>query len=176
MNANRHRFVSIPSLALLAILVCAKPFAGILRAQSSPAAGTRAPLHAFTGSTAKSESASASGARWPDPQRITNPTADIKCAIVQWTVEPPRPALIVVCPPEEVFAPLRIYFKLSWKRDGDLPRNFQALMAQSKTQTKMHWTSQGDYHVLLQADQKNGRVSRPEWVHFTDLEGIYLKY
>jgi hypothetical protein len=100
----------------------------------------------------------------------------MKCAIVQWTQEPPRPALVVVCPPEEVFAPLRIYFKLSWKRDEDLPRNFQALMGPAKTQTKMHWNSQGDYQVLLQPKQKDGRASHREWVNFTDLAGVYLKY
>jgi hypothetical protein len=111
VNAYRRRFVSIPSLTLLAIIFCANPFPAILQAQSSPAAATQSPLHAFTGSTAKSESASASGARWPDPHGITDPTTDIKCAIVQWTAEPPRPALIVVCPPEDVFAPLRIYFQ-----------------------------------------------------------------
>ena len=163
------------SLSLLIAVLCPKPFAAILWAQSPPS-GSPAPLHAFPDNSAKSESALGSKAPWPGALGTNDPTSDMKCSIVQWTVEPPRPALVLVCPPEEVFAPLRVYFKLSWKRDEDLPRNLQALLAQSKAQTKMHWNSQGDYHVLLQAENKNGHASRPEWVHFTDLAAIYLKY
>lgn len=99
---------------------------------------------------------------------------DIKCSVVQWTAELPRPAIVLACPPEEVFAPLRLFFKLSWRKDTDVPVNVQALLVHPKIETKMHWTHRGDYQVLLQAERKNGRSER-EWVHFNDLIAVYIK-
>jgi hypothetical protein len=174
MNAYRKLVLSTLFFAALAIVLCSKPFAIALQAQS-PQAAAPAPLHAFPDGGAQPVGAPSSGLRWPDPRAVAHRSPDIQCAFVQWTAEPPRPALVVVCPPEEVFAPLRLYFKLSWKRDADVPANFQALLTQPKTQTKMHWTPQGDYHVLLQAERKNGRSAHLEWVHFTDLVGVYIK-
>src|SRR5580693_1190891 len=34
--------------------------------------------------------------------------SDIKCAIVEWDGSSPKPVLTVVCPPPEIFTPLRV--------------------------------------------------------------------
>jgi hypothetical protein len=39
---------------------------------------------------------------------------DIACSVVEWKDEPPKPALSVVCPAQDVFAPIHVYRKLSW--------------------------------------------------------------
>jgi hypothetical protein len=165
MNAHRNRLPSHLFLATFAIILCAEPFAGAPQAQSAPGA-VPAPLRAFPHDDTQPEGPASNKAR----------TADLKCAVVGWNDGPPRPSLIVVCPPEEVFAPLRLYFKLSWKRDEDVPRDFQTFLAQRNTQTKIYWTQQGDYHVLLKAEHKDGRSGRPEWVNFNNLDGVYIKY
>ena len=82
----------------------------------------------------------------------------------------------MVCPPDEVFAPLRLYLKLSWKRDEDVPRDSQMFVAQPNTQTRINWTPQGDYRVLLKTERKSGGSGRPAWVDFNDLTGVYIKY
>ncbi len=95
---------------------------------------------------------------------------------MDWSAGPPRPTLVVACPPDEVFAPLRLYFRLTWRRDEEVPGDFQTLIALPKTQTKITWTPQGDYHVPLKAERKNGRSPHSQWVNFTDLAAVYIEY
>jgi hypothetical protein len=171
MKANRNRVRSYSSFfAALTIIVCVKPFAGALQAQSAPAA-----LQASPSGEARAERSTSSGEHWLDHRPAVEPSADMKCAIVEWAAGSPKPSLVVVCPPEEVFAPLRLYFKLSWKRDADVPGNFQ-IIAEPKTMIKLHWTSQGDYQVLLPTERKKERNRHREWVSFNDLVGVFIKY
>jgi hypothetical protein len=179
MEAHRNRLSShLLSAAFTVVLsLCAKPFAGAQQTQSAPTAGA-APLRAFSRNEPQPEEAAGSKAPWPAPVgRVSGErTPDLKCAVVEWNDGPPKPSLIVVCPPEEVFAPLRLYLKLSWKRDEDVPRDFQAVIAQPNTPTKINWTPRGDYRVLLKTERKNGGSRRPEWVDFNDLAGVYIRY
>jgi hypothetical protein len=179
MKGHRNRLSSHLFSAAFAIVISlfAKPFAGAQQTQSAPTANP-APLRAFSPNELQSEEAASNKARWPAPvARVsTERTPDLKCAVVEWNDGPPKPSLIVVCPPEEVFAPLRLYLKLSWKRDEDVPRDFQAVIAQPNTQTKINWTPRGDYRALLKTERKNGGSGRPEWVDFNDLAGVYIKY
>jgi hypothetical protein len=174
MNAYRNLVLSTLFFAAPAIVLCAKPFAIALQAQS-PQAAAPAPSHAFPDNSTQPTGSASPPASWPDPSIVDiRRSRDLKCSVVQWTSEPPRPALVVVCPPEEVFAPLRLFFKLSWRQDADVPGNFQALLAQPKIETKMHWTDRGDYHILLQVEGKHGRSDR-KWIHFNDLIGVYIR-
>src|SRR3989442_3963268 len=38
---------------------------------------------------------------------------DIQCSVADWKNTAPKPVLTLLCPPQEVFAPLRVYLKLS---------------------------------------------------------------
>jgi hypothetical protein len=105
---------------------------------------------------------------------LVDPSPDVKCAIVEWMATSPKPSLVVVCPPDEVFAPLRPYFKLSWRREADVPSDFQ-IIATPKAMIKMHWNMQGDYQVLLRTEHKNERNARAEWVKFNNLVAVYIK-
>jgi hypothetical protein len=177
MNEHRRRLSSHLFFAALAIFLGAQPFAGALQAQaqSGPSAAP-APLRAFPPNDTQPEEPG--DKRWPAPvARVSaERTPDLKCSVVERNDGPAKPSLIVVCPPEEVFAPLRLYLKLSWKHDEDIPRDFQTFIAQPNTQTKINWTPGGDYRVLLKAEGKDGRSGRPEWVKFNDLAGVYIKY
>ena len=173
MNAYRNRVLSNLFFAVLAIVLCARPFAIALQAQSTRD-GSPVPFHAFPDNPTQPAGSASPEASWPAPGTVDRRSRDIKCSVVQWTSELPRPAIVVVCPPEEVFAPLRLFFKLSWRQDADVPANLQALLAQPKIETKMHWTDHGDYHVLLQAEGKNGRSDR-KWVLFNNLIGVYIR-
>jgi hypothetical protein len=177
MNAHRHRLLSHLLFAAFTIFLCAKLFAGALQAQSSSSA-VPPPLRALPHDDTQPEGPASTRARWsgPDARAVADRTPDLKCSVVDWSAGPSKPSLVVVCPPEEVFAPLRLYLKLSWKHDEDVPHDFQTFVAQPNSETKINWTPQGDYHVLLKTERKNGRRGRPEWINFNDLAGVYIKY
>jgi hypothetical protein len=167
------------ALALLTIVLYFGPFAGALRAQS--AAGT-APTVLRAMPEGESRAARTEGpgpgsiteGRWMEHRTLVDPSPDVKCAIVDWITASPKPSLVIVCPPEEVFAPLRLYFKLSWMRDVDVPSDFQ-IIAAPKALIKMHWTMRGDYQVLLQTERKNEHGPHTEWVNFNNLVGVFIK-
>jgi hypothetical protein len=123
---------------------------------------------------ARAESGSNPEEQWMNHRALVDPSPDMKCAVVEWIAPPPKPSLVVVRPPDEVFAPLRLYFKLSWKRDADVPGDLQ-IIATPKAMTKKHWNMQGDYQVLLRAERKNEHGARPAWVKFNDLVGVNIK-
>ncbi len=182
MKAHRNRVLSYFFLAALRIVLLVTvfcvglyvgPFAGALQAQSAQGTADTM-LHALPDGDVRAESGANSGGHWLDHRGLVNPSPDVKCAIVEWISAPPKPSLVVVCPPDEVFAPLRLYFKLSWKRDADVPGNFQ-IVAEPKTMIKMHWNAQGDYQLLLRTERKNERNPRTEWVKFNDLVAVYIK-
>jgi len=177
MKTHRNRVWSYLLFAarrivLLVIVLSVGPFAGALQAQSAAGAASTV-LHALPDGDARADSGASEG-HWLDHRALRNPSPDVKCAIVEWITASPKPSLVVVCPPDEVFAPLRLYFKLSWKRDADVPANFQ-IVAEPKTMIKMHWNLQGDYQVLLRTERKNDRSPHPEWVKFNDLQALYIR-
>lgn len=98
---------------------------------------------------------------------------EVKCAVVAWNVAPPKPVLTLVCPPEEVFAPLRVYFKLSWAASGDIPSNYLNILAAPKALTKLHWT-RTELHVWLPIKGEGGGKVETKWVIFTEVVGFYL--
>jgi hypothetical protein len=177
MNAYPNRVLSNLLVALLALVFCAKPLATAAKAQSSPV-GAPNPFHALPGNDGEPDSASNPETRGRDAHADSHVAySDMKCSVVDWSVTPPKPpALVLVCPPEEVFAPLRVYFKLSWRRTADVPDNYQSIVAQSKALAKFHWTSQSEFHVLLKKERKKDGAAEPEWVNFNNLIGVYFKY
>ena len=99
--------------------------------------------------------------------------SEVKCSVVEWNVTMPRPVLTLVCPPEEVFAPLRVYFKLSWAMPKDIPSNYLNILAPPRAQTKLHWT-RAELHVLLPIKGEGGGKAETKWVIFTEVVGFYL--
>ncbi len=179
MKSHRNRALSYLFFAALAvvrlvIVLCIGSFAGALLAQSAPGAASTV-LRALPDGDARPETAGpSSDGHWLDHRGLVDPSPDVKCAIVEWIAASSKPSLVVVCPPDEVFAPLRLYFKLSWKRDADVPANFQ-IIAEPKTMIKMHWNAQGDYQVLLRTERKSEHNPHPEWVKFNNLIAVYIK-
>ncbi len=98
---------------------------------------------------------------------------EVKCAVVAWNVAPPKPVLTLVCPPEEVFAPLRVYFKLSWAASGEIPSNYLNILAVPKALAKLHWT-RTELHVWLPIKGEGGGKIETKWVIFTEVVGFYL--
>lgn len=98
---------------------------------------------------------------------------DVKCAVVEWNITSPKPTMRLVCPPEEVFAPLRVYFDLSWAKREDVPTYYLSISAPPKTQTKMHWNS-SEVHVWLKVYNESRGEAEEKWVSFSEVVGFWL--
>jgi hypothetical protein len=174
MNTYRNHVLCVVFFAVLAIASCAKSFVIAVHAQSHHA-DVPAPLRFFPEKDARLEAA-ANAAPGTETGGVSASSSDMKCAVVEWNAAPPKPSLILVCPPDEVFAPLRVYFKLCWKRTEDIPDDFQHLIVPPKSLAKFYWTSAYQYRVQLKTERKKGGSPRTEWVNFTDLSAVYFKY
>jgi hypothetical protein len=61
---------------------------------------------------------------------------DVSCSVAEWNGAPAKPTLTVICPPEEIFAPLHVYLKVSWLRAEDVPADTRGIRAPARTPTK----------------------------------------
>jgi len=107
------------------------------------------------------------------PATVPN-NADIKCAIVEWNPDASTPKLTLLCPPLEVFAPLRVYLTLSWEKPEQVPRDYRKIIASPKTPTKMRSTRKGVF-VWLKVQRNHEGEPPVRWVSFNYLVGIGLQ-
>ncbi|MCI0624451.1 MAG: hypothetical protein L0387_22865 [Acidobacteria bacterium] len=108
---------------------------------------------------------------------IPEPTkpADTRCSVVDWRLSSTTPALTVVCPPKEVFAPLRVYLRLSWAKEEDVPSDYLSIVALPGTQTKMRVSKpREEVLVWLKVYEKGGGRALAQWVSFNRLVDVGL--
>jgi hypothetical protein len=109
-----------------------------------------------------------------DPLTITPRNyPEVVCTVVDWNPQAAKPALGLLCPPQEVFAPLRVYIKLSWLKPEDIPHNPFGIQATPKTQTKLR-TSKNAAQVWLKVYEPNSREIKPGWVSFNGVMDVAL--
>ena len=61
---------------------------------------------------------------------------DIDCVVAEWRPTTARPVLTLMCPPNNVFSPLRVLIKLSWMKPEDFPVDPEHILAPPGTPTK----------------------------------------
>jgi hypothetical protein len=98
---------------------------------------------------------------------------DINCSILDWKDDPPKPALAVLCPPQDTFAPVYLYLKLSWLKSEDVPSSVRSITAPAKTVIKIR-TSKSVAWVWLGVKEKSDAPPRWTWVAFNALADIAL--
>jgi len=98
----------------------------------------------------------------------------IKCAVVAWNPAELQPALTLVCPPSQVFAPLRVYMKVSWKATEDVPEECRRIVAEPKSQTRLE-TIKNRLRVWLPIADKKGNGQSSRWVEFNFLQALLLE-
>jgi len=98
---------------------------------------------------------------------------DLGCSVVEWTVQPVKPTLTVLCPPEQVLAPLHVYLKVSWLKPEDVPAYARTIQAPSKTPTKLR-TDRTAVWILLEVQEKQDAPLRRKWVAFTGVVDVAL--
>lgn len=97
---------------------------------------------------------------------------DLACTIMEWDTSAAVPALKLLCPPDEVFAPLRVYLKLSWQRESELPPEHRHIVARAGTRTLLR-TGKDAAMVRLEVVSENGAPKR-QWISFTGVVDVAL--
>ena len=98
---------------------------------------------------------------------------DVSCSIVEWKDDQPKPTLAVVCPPQETFAPLHVYLKLSWLKPEDVPLCVRRISAPAKTLIKIR-TDRSTAWVWLAVREKPDAAPRQTWVGFNAVVDLAL--
>lgn len=98
---------------------------------------------------------------------------DINCSILDWKGDSPQPTLAVLCPPQDTFAPVYLYLKLSWLKNEDVPSTVRSITAPAKTLTKIRTTKSAAW-VWLGIKEKLDASPRRTWVAFNAVADIAL--
>ena len=97
---------------------------------------------------------------------------DISCSIVEWK-DSPLPTLAVICPPEEMLAPLHLYLKLSWLKAEDVPSSAHRIIAPAKAVIKIR-TEKSIAWVWVGVREKPDAAPRQTWVGFNAVADVAL--
>jgi len=96
---------------------------------------------------------------------------DVDCMIAQWNAGASRPTLTVICPPESVFAPLRVLIKLSWMKPELAPIDPGKIPFRAGALTKIR-TNKDSSQIWLLAVRAHG--TREQWVPFDAVGDLAL--
>jgi hypothetical protein len=97
---------------------------------------------------------------------------DVVCSVADWKTVP-EPALTVLCPPEDTFAPLHVFLKLSWLKPQDVPASVRGIIAAPKTPTKLRANKTAIW-VWLGVQESSGGAPRTTWVAFNGVVDMAL--
>ena len=98
---------------------------------------------------------------------------DVSCSVVEWNGATAKPTLTVLCPPEEVFAPLHVYLKVSWLKAEQVPAYTRAIRAPARTPTKLR-TNKTAVWIRLGVQEKQDAPPRKKWVPFSGVVDVPL--
>ena len=96
---------------------------------------------------------------------------DVDCTIAQWDTKASRPTLTIICPPETIFAPLRVLIKLSWMKPELVPADPGKIPFRPGALTKIR-TNKEAAQIWLLAGRDHG--AHEEWVAFDAVGDIAL--
>jgi hypothetical protein len=100
-------------------------------------------------------------------------TSEIKCSIIEWDRSAPKPILTVVCPPPEVFTPLRVFLKFSWMEARDVPKDAAKVVAEPRATTKIV-LEKANIKVFLKISKGAEDSGKQRWMAFNALQGFAI--
>jgi hypothetical protein len=96
-----------------------------------------------------------------------------KSSVIEWETGSPKPALTVVCPPPEIFSPLRVFLKFSWVDAKDVPKEAAKVVAEPKTATKIQ-LGKGSVRAFLKISKEPDSPTKEKWVGFNSLQSFAI--
>ncbi len=120
-------------------------------------------------------------ARFAKAERTIPPTpeppkkkGEIDCTVEEWTPSDTSPVLGLVCPPPQVFSPLRVHLKVSWLKVGDIPKVLHRIVAEPHMPVRIRPTS-STLRVLLRVSKHPEDAGKEEWIGFNSVLGVGLE-
>jgi len=97
---------------------------------------------------------------------FTPSDTSISCSVVRYDKKDAKPVLHLLCPEEQVFAPLRVHLKLSWNDIKEIPSNLEHMLVDigglAQFKSKM-----GNTEVKLRLREQADSHSFTKWIKFT---------
>jgi hypothetical protein len=98
---------------------------------------------------------------------------DIDCSIEEWNATRPQPYLKLLCPPEGVYAPVRVYLKLSWLGPEDIGKDVDKIITRPRQLTRLR-SNNNVVMVRMEISQGEGQHPQVKWVAFNGLVDLAL--
>ncbi len=98
---------------------------------------------------------------------------DVDCSIQEWNTRSREPQITLLCPPVNVFAPIRVYLKLSWLKPEDVPEDVGRIVALPNTSTRIR-TNKKAVSVRLNVAGEPAKGQPAKWVDFTGVVDVAL--
>ncbi len=102
---------------------------------------------------------------------------DVECQVLEWNKKlnsAAGPSLTLLCPPEQIFAPLRVLIKLSWldQDKKEAPMDPEKLLVVPGEKTRLRTRKESAF-VQLDLLEANGKAQK-HWVPFTAVADVAL--
>jgi len=81
--------------------------------------------------------------------------------------------LTVVCPPPDVFTPLRVFLKFSWTDSKNVPKEAAKVVAEPRTETKI-LLDRSNIKVFLKVSKGAEDSGKEKWMAFDALQGFAI--
>jgi len=93
---------------------------------------------------------------------------DIECAVLEWGADASKPTLGILCPPKDVYAPLRVYMKVS----QDPPAKKITLVNRPRTWIRLR--KESSCLIWLTFLEEGQEHPRTDWLAFDEIVGMGL--
>jgi len=97
---------------------------------------------------------------------------DVDCVVAQWDLAGSKPVLTLICPPQAVFAPLRVLLKFSWMKSQDAPVDPKQILARAGALTKVR-TNRNSVLIWLRVSDRKGEAQE-SWVAFNAVVDVAM--
>jgi hypothetical protein len=99
---------------------------------------------------------------------------EINCAVVKWEPDLPDPALTLVCPPEHVFTPVRVFLKVAGPKSQEIPKDLQRIVAAPHSPARIRPTPEALY-VRLRVNDTGEETGKEAWIAFSSVLAFSLQ-
>ena len=101
--------------------------------------------------------------------------ATVNCSVVKYESTQVRPVLHLICPEQQVFAPLRVHLMLSWRDLTEIPQAMRSMLVDTSRVVRFKSPNPGISSVELTFQDPNDSRHVKQWITFNDVNvGLVL--
>ena len=101
--------------------------------------------------------------------------ATVNCSVVKYESALARPMLHLICPEQQVFAPLRVHLMLTWRQLTEIPPAMRSMLVDTSRVVRFKSPEPGISSVELTFQDPKDSRSVKQWITFNDVNvGLVL--